>query len=210
MNQLRSLFLALLLTVAAAGASPARAEDANPAASTFIQSLGSQAIGELTGPNVPQPDREARFRKLLDSHFDMPAIAKFVLGRYWRTATEAERTDFQKLFEDYIVQSYSVRFGEYSGERFQVSGSSGGDDDITIVHSKIDRTGAEDVRLDWRLRKADGSFAIVDIIVEGVSMAVTQRSEFASVIQSKGGTVKGLIDALRAKTTQSASAGAPQ
>jgi phospholipid transport system substrate-binding protein len=210
MNQLRSLFLALLLAVAAAGASPARAEDANPAASTFIQSLGSQAIGELTGPNVPQPDREARFRKLLDSHFDMPAIAKFVLGRYWRTATEAERTDFQKLFEDYIVQSYSVRFGEYSGERFQVSGSSGGGDDITIVHSKIDRTGAEDVRLDWRLRKADGSFAIVDIIVEGVSMAVTQRSEFASVIQSKGGTVKGLIDALRAKTTQSASAGAPQ
>jgi len=56
------------------------------------------------------------------------------------------------------------------------------------------------------LHPAGSNFAIVDIVVEGVSMAVTQRSEFASVIQSKGGTVKGLIDALRAKTTQSANA----
>jgi len=210
MTKIRAFFFSVLLVVAAAGPlSGAQAADANPAAASFIQTMGSEAIQELTGPNVPQHDREARFRKLLDSHFDMAAIAKFVLGRYWRTATDAERADFQKLFEDYIVQSYSVRFGDYSGERFEVSGSSGAEDDIVIVHSKIDRTGAEDVRLDWRLHQAGGSFAVVDIIVEGVSMAVTQRSEFASVIQSEGGTVKGLIEALRAKT-QSADAGAVQ
>ena len=210
MTKLRALFFSVLLLVAAAGPlSGPRAADAYPEASSFIQTMGSQAIQELTGPNVAQHDREVRFRQLLDSHFDMAAIAKFVLGRYWRTATDAERADFQKLFEDYIVQSYSVRFGEYSGQRFEVSGSSGAEDDVVIVHSKIDRTGAEDVRLDWRLRRSDSSFAVVDIIVEGVSMAVTQRSEFASVIQSQGGTVKGLIDALRAKT-QSADAGAAQ
>ena len=204
MTKLRALYFSVLLLVAAAGPlSGPRAADAYPAASSFIQTMGSQAIQELTGPNVPQHDREVRFRKLLDSHFDMAAIAKFVLGRYWRTATDAERADFQKLFEDYIVQSYAVRFGDYSGERFEVSGSSGAEDDIVIVHSKIDRTGAEDVRLDWRLHRADGSFAVVDIIVEGVSMEVTQRSQFASMIQDRGG-VDGLIAALRGKNPQSA------
>lgn len=206
---MKKLFTFLILLFVAVASGPllaVRAADGNPAASSFIQTLGSKAIGDLTGPNIAQHDREARFRKLLDSNFDMPAIAKFVLGRYWRTATPAERADFQKLFEDYLVQSYSVRFKDYSGERFEVSGTGAEDDGVTIVHSKIRRASAEDIRLDWRLHPTDGSFAIVDIIVEGVSMAVTQRSEFASVIQSQGGTVKGLIDALRAKTTQSAAA----
>jgi len=202
MNKPRIFVVALLFPLAIAPLKALRAEDAVPAASAFIQKMGTEAINELTGPNVPQADREVRFRKLLDSHFDMAAISKFVLGRYWRSATEPERADFQRLFEDYVVQSYSVRFGEYSGEGFEGTGSSNDVEGI-VVHSKIDRAAAEDIRLDWRLRPADGGFTIVDIIVEGVSMAVTQRSEFASVIQSKGGAVKGLIDALRAKTTQS-------
>jgi len=209
MKKLCTLAITLLIALAI-GPAALRADDANPAASTFIQSLGTQAINELTGSAVPPAERQARFRRLLDSNFDMAAISKFVLGRYWRTATDPERSDFQKLFEEYLVQSYSVRFGEYSGERFEVAGSTRDEDGISVVHSKIDRTAAEDVRIDWRVRPAGSSFVIVDIIVEGVSMAVTQRSEFASVIQSKGGTVKGLIDALRAKTTQSANAGTAQ
>jgi len=206
MKKPRISFVFLLIALAIAPLKTLRAEDAVPAASTFVQTMGTEAIKQLTGSNIPQADRQGRFRQLLESHFDMAAISKFVLGRYWRTATDAERADFQKLFEDYIVQSYAVRFGEYSGERFEVTGSSNDVEGVVVVHSKIDRAAAEDVRLDWRLHPAGSNFAIVDIVVEGVSMAVTQRSEFASVIQSKGGTVKGLIDALRAKTTQSANA----
>jgi len=203
----RAVAAALLFVAAAAIAAPADATgDASSGAFSFIQGLGNDAIKELTDRAIARPEREARFRRLLNDHFDVAAISKFVLGRYWRTATDAERADFQKLFEDYIVQSYAVRFGEYSGERFEVTGSSNDVEGVVVVHSKIDRAAAEDVRLDWRLHPAGSDFAIVDIVVEGVSMAVTQRSEFASVIQSKGGTVKGLIDALRAKTTQSANA----
>jgi len=204
MSKLYKFLIALLVAIAAAPLPSVRAADVNPAAQSFIQTLGSQAIGELTGPKVPQHEREVRFRMLLESHFDMPAIAKLVLGRYWRSATDAERADVQKLFEDFIVRSYSVRFGEYFGERFEVSSSSDDEEGVTVVHSKIHRTGAEELRLDWRLHPKDGSFAIIDIVVEGVSMAVSERSEFASIIQSKGGTVKGLIEALRAKATQSA------
>jgi phospholipid transport system substrate-binding protein len=206
MRVIRTILFAALLAFVAA---PAGAGDANPAASSFMQALGSRAIHELTDPAVPQPERQARFRALLDGHFDIPAIAKFTLGRYWRTATEEQRVEFIHLFEDFIVQSYSTRFGEYHGEAFQVAGSDNDDRGVAIVHSRIDMPSSEDVRVDWHLRPRDGSFAIVDIVVEGVSMAVTQRSEFASVIQSRGG-VAGLLDALRAKNAQSADSSAAQ
>ena len=206
MRVIRILLFAVALAFVAA---PAGADDANSAASAFMQSLGSKAIAELTNPDVPQPEREARFRTLLDQHFDVPAIAKFTLGRYWRTATDEQRAEFTKLFEDFIVQSYSTRFSEYHGESFQVAGSTTDQTGITVVHSKIDMPSSEDVRVDWHLRPRDASFAIVDIVVEGVSMAVTQRSEFASVIQSRGG-VDGLLDALRAKNAQSADSSGAQ
>lgn len=206
MRVIRTILLAVALAFVAA---PAGADDANPAASAFMQSLGSKAIGELTDPAVPQAERQARFRTLLDQHFDVPTIAKFTLGRYWRTATDEQRAEFSKLFEDFIVQSYSTRFAEYHGESFQVAGSSTDESGAIVVHSKIDMPSSEDVRVDWHLRAAGGSFAIVDIVVEGVSMAVTQRSEFASVIQSRGG-VAGLLEALRAKNAQSADSSAVQ
>jgi phospholipid transport system substrate-binding protein len=206
MRVIRTLLFAVALAFVAA---PAGADDANSAASAFMQSLGSEAIAELTNPDVAQPEREARFRTLLDQHFDVPAIAKFTLGRYWRTATDEQRAEFSKLFEDFIVQSYSTRFSEYHGESFQVAGSTTDQTGITVVHSKIDMPSSEDIRVDWHLRPRDASFAIVDIVVEGVSMAVTQRSEFASVIQSRGG-VAGLLDALRAKNAQSADSSGAQ
>jgi phospholipid transport system substrate-binding protein len=200
MRVIRTILFAVAFAFVAASAG---ADDANPAASAFMQSLGSHAIKELTDASVPQSERQARFRTLLDEHFDMAAIAKFTLGRYWRTATDEQRTEFRQLFEDFIVQSYSARFSEYQGQGFAVAGSNATDSGTIVVHTKIDMPSSEDVRVDWHLRAAGNSFVIVDIVVEGVSMAVTQRSEFASVIQSRGG-IAGLLDALRAKNAQSA------
>ncbi len=203
MIAVRKFCAAAVLAAAVLAAAPARAGDANPAASAFMQQLGATAIGELTDPAVPQPERQARFRRLLRERFDMAALSRFVLGRYWRSASDAQRAEFQQLFEEFIVASYSARFGEYRGEAFTVVGSTGDGGAGVMVHSRIDMRSSEDIRVDWRLRSIGDSFAIVDIIVEGVSMAVTQRSEFASVIQSRGG-VDGLIEALRAKNAQSA------
>jgi len=194
----RTFCAALALTAAIAFAQSAAATgDASPAAAAFIQELGNDAI-KLTDPAIPQPEREARFRQLLVDRFDMAAISKFVLGRYWRSTNETQRVQFQQLLVDFIVGSYSVRFSEYLGEGVKVTGSSAEDGGTILVHSKIDMPSSEDIPVDWRLRRADGGFAIVDIIVEGASMDVTQRSQFASVIQNRGG-VDGLIEALRTK-----------
>jgi phospholipid transport system substrate-binding protein len=210
MTMIRKFCTVLFLAAAVFAAAPAVAADADPAASAFMQRLGATAIQELTDPAVPLAERQARFRALLKQNFDMAAVSRFVLGRYWRSASEAQRTEFQHLFEDFIVASYSARFGEYRGDAFKVVGSSIDNGGVTIVHSRIDLpASSEQVRVDWRLRGTNGDFAIVDIVVEGVSMAVTQRSEFASVIQSRGG-VDGLIDALRTKNSQSANSNSGQ
>jgi phospholipid transport system substrate-binding protein len=206
MCALRTFCTALFLVAAFAFAQPtAAAGDANPAASAFMQKLGNDAIGELFDSTISRSEREARFRRLLNDHFDMAAISKFVLGRHWRSANEAQRLEFQQLFVDFIVGSYWVSFSEeLRGGAFTVTGSSAGDDGTILVHTRIAMPSSENVRVDWRLRDSDGKFPIVDIIVEGISMGVTHRSEFASVIQSRGG-VDGLIEVLRTKHLQSAS-----
>jgi len=107
MRVIRTLLLALAVAIAAA---LALANDANPTASAFMQSLATSAIKQVTDPTISQGERRARFHQLLDAHFDMAAITKFVLGRYWRSATEDQRTEFRRLFEDFLVQTYTARF----------------------------------------------------------------------------------------------------
>ena len=197
-------FRTALLFAAIAVARPADAAgDADAAAFAFVQELGKDAMRDLADQAVPQAERETRFRRLLVDRFDMPAISKFVLGRHWRSTNETQRAEFQSLFVDFIVGSYAARFSNYLGEGVKVMGSRADDGGTILVHSTIDLPSSEDIRVDWRLRGANDDFVIVDIIVEGVSMEVTQRSQFASVIQRRGG-VDGLMEALRTKSLQTA------
>jgi phospholipid transport system substrate-binding protein len=194
----RRLFLA---AVAALLWSPsfAQAGAAGADAQKFIDNLGEATVSSLTGSSLSEAERGTRFRSLLESQFDMPGISKFVLARYWRVASDAERADFQRLFEDLLVQAYAKKFAEYAGERFQVAGSQANDDDSITVNSLINRPNGDVVRLDWRVADA-GGLKISDLIVEGVSLRTTYRSDVASVIQNNGGKVADLIDALRQKT----------
>jgi phospholipid transport system substrate-binding protein len=170
---------------------------ADPAA--MISNLGSRAL-EVLGKGATQAQRTERFRELLRADFDVPGIARFVLGRYWNIATEEQRAEYVKLFEDYVAMAYATRLAEYTGETFKVTGSRP-EADGAIVSSQIIRPGgAAPVKVDWRLTGRNGVYKISDVSVDGISMAVTQRSEFASVIQHNGGQVQGLIAMLRQRT----------
>jgi len=197
---MRRSFLTAAFVVLAGALAPAipGAAAADPAA--MISNLGSQAL-QVLGKDATQSQRVARFRDLLREDFDVPGIARFVLGRYWNTATEEQRAEFTK-FEDYIAVAYATRLAEYTGETFKVIGSRP-EADGAIVSSQILRpAGAAPVKVDWRVT---GRNKISDVSVDGISMAVTQRSEFASVIQHNGGQVQGLIAMLRDKTMGAAS-----
>jgi phospholipid transport system substrate-binding protein len=163
----------------------------------FISRLGTEAI-QVLGPNVSPAQRLARFRELFRNDFDVPGIGQFVLGRYWRTATPEEQKEFLALFQEYIVRAYSTRLAEYGGEPFRVTGSRPNGAE-TIVGSEIIRANGSRIAVDWYLIDRGGAHKIIDVYVGGVSMKVTQRDEFASVIQRNGGRVAGLIAQLRQK-----------
>ncbi len=170
-----------------------------PEASDFIARLAERAIEGLTQRDLPLAERLARFRQLLNDGFDVPQIGRFVLGRYWRIATEEERREYLRLFEDYIVQNYAARFGDYAGENLRVGNGTQASDGSVTVASELVRPSGPPVKVDWKLEKKDGSFKIVDVMVEGVSMSITQRDDFSASIQRSGGKVEGLLATLREK-----------
>jgi phospholipid transport system substrate-binding protein len=191
--------LLIAIGVFAIGLSPTPPATAAADPAAVITSLGNEAL-KVLGKNVDPNLRVVRFRQLFNEDFDVPGIARFVLGRYWRLATPAQQQDFVGVFTNYIALAYANRLAEYSGETLRVTGTRAAPDG-DLVSSEIIRTnGQPPARVDWLLTLQNGAYKISDVIVEGVSMAVTQRSEFASVIQRNGGQVQGLITALRQKT----------
>ena len=185
-----------LLVYTISSAVPSNAVGAD--ASAFINEMWSRAV-EILGKKVPQMERLTRFRELFQADFDGPGIARFVLGRYWRSASQQEQQEFLNLFEDYVVFVYGTRLSNFSGERFKVRGSRT-DESGVIVATDIVNPGEAPIKVDWRLVTDNGAFKINDIIIEGISMMVTQRSEFASVIQRHGGQVSGLLELMRERT----------
>ena len=179
---------------------PVEAASTAADAQKFIENLGNDAISSLTGRGLSEAVREQRFQGLLETYFDLPGGSKFVLARYWKVATDAQRADFQRLFEKLLVQSYAKAFAQYAGERFQVTDGKPNDDGSFTVNSHIDRPNGDVIHLDWRIEDQAGRLRITDFTVEGVSLRITHRSDIASVIQNEGGQVSALLDALRQKT----------
>ena len=197
----RSLLISLFVLIAnTVSATP----PVNPAdAVAFMNRLWNQAA-ELLNNKTDPAIRQARFRQLFHQDFDGPGIGRFVLGPYWRSASDVERQEFVKLFEDYVGIVYTARLANFGGETFKIRGSRG-DGDGAIVSTDVTSPGnASPLRIDWRLVNDNGRYKINDVIVEGVSMTVTQRSEFGSIIQRNGGQVRGLIALMRVKTASAA------
>ena len=194
----RSLLTTLLLLIASASrAAPPNviAADAN----VFMNELWGRAV-EVLSKKAPLTERLARFRQLFHADFDGPGIARFVLGRYWRSASEQEQQEYLKLFEDYVVFVYGTRLSNFNGETFKVRGSRPEGNGLIVATDVISPGGEPPVKIDWRLVTDNGAFKINDVIIEGISMMVTQRSEFASVIQRHGGQVGGLLALMRERT----------
>ena len=167
-------------------------------ARSFVVALADRTIESLTEKEIDKTERRNRFRALMLEYFAFKSIAKWVLGRYWRRANETQRKEFMVLFEDLLVVVYADRFAKYSGLRLDVGKSEiRGANDI-LVHSILKRSqGVKSVGVIWRVRRNRDKFKIVDLMVEGLSMGLTQQKEFSSVIRKNGGKVQGLIEELR-------------
>ena len=193
------------LLIAAAGAAcllrlpPARGATAPAAdAERFIAALGERTMRVLDRPGSDQAARAGGMSEVLDQAVDIDVVARLVLGRHWRAASDAQRREYVALFRTYVLATLSQRFSYYTGsERFEINGSrdAGGDD--TLVNSRIVYTGYPPTHIDWRVRRDGDRLMIVDIVAEGVSLLVTNRSEFDSIVSRSG--IDGLLGELRSR-----------
>ncbi|MBP9877715.1 MAG: ABC transporter substrate-binding protein [Alphaproteobacteria bacterium] len=166
----------------------------------FVKDIGAKVINIITNKSVTAEQSAERFRGILHTAFDVKYIARFVLGRNWNQANETQRAEYNRLFEEMLLDMYQVRFQNYSGESLIVDNSKVVSDTDSIVYGKIQKTdGSPPVNLEWRVRQKDSSCKIIDMLVEGVSMSLTHRSEFNSIIQQKNKGIDGLLQELRTK-----------
>jgi phospholipid transport system substrate-binding protein len=199
----------VIVAVLLAGLGLARADEPQNAA-TFVDGLMADALVVIKDQTLSDQDREARFEALLERGFDMPRIARYVLGRYWTTASDNERQAFAQLFQRWVVQTYASRFKGYSGEQVKVIGERPENDGTVVTTEITSPSGAPPVKLDWRVGHQSGAYRILDVDVEGVSMALTEREEIDSVIQRSGGTVASLNRVFAERLGTSATADATQ
>lgn len=199
----RSLLSALVAACSLLAVStPVRAAEADGAARAFISKLADTAMNTVAVKGLPEEERNRRFRVLFVESFDLPEIGKLVLGRYWRVATPEQQQEFLALFEDIQVYTWTKRFKDYSGETLEVTSIAPEGEADVLVDSRIKREKLEPITVNWRLRKVGDGYRVLDIKVEGASMAFTHRSEYTSVIQSSGGQIDGLLAAMRRKVAQ--------
>jgi phospholipid transport system substrate-binding protein len=198
--------VAASLVIAVLGG-PIRAETADDA-QKFIQGLAQRAITTVADKQLTATERNDRFRTLFVSAFDIPEIGRFVLSRYWRTATPEQQKDFLGLFAEINVLTWAKRFQEYNGESLDTLGASNDSERNWSVDSRILRPQGPPIPVQWHLRQGeDGAFRVVDIVVEGVSMAITLRSDYTATVQSNSGKVDSLLSAMRTKLDQLRAAG---
>lgn len=195
-------FVLLLVAFALAAPGPARAAVDPAKAEEFVESVANRGINLVLEAEVGKQERVDRFRDLFLEHFDVDAISRFVLGRHARAADQAELERFQTLFREYNILVWAQRFDDYQGQELIVTSTRPDGDTGIFVESKVvdEATGSEPINIVWRLRERSEGLRVVDLVVEGVSMALTYRSEYDSIISRDG--LKALNDLLEQKVNE--------
>ncbi len=168
-------------------------------AGLFVAGLTDDVIQRVIEPEIDEQERADRLHALLSETLAVETIGRFVLGRYWITATESERAAFLDIFAEVMTDRFMPLLTAYSGERIQVGQIRSDPDRPTIftVASQLLRPEGAPVNVTWRVQREGQVYRVIDVIAEGVSMAITLRSEYRSFIRQHSGRVAALIAALR-------------
>ena len=196
----RSLSFAAFALAAALLAQPTLSPAAqDPAA--FVTQLEGQGMQAL---NLPPGQRTARLAQLFRADFDVPEIGRFVLGRYWNSFNPQQQQEFMGLFEQFTAHAYAERLGRYAGSPFQITGTRNVDG-TSVVSSELNRSNGPPVRVDWHLADRGGRYVVTDVVLDGVSMRVTERNEFAGIIQRNNNRPDAILAVLRQQLQQAGS-----
>lgn len=181
---------------------PAAAQMDATRAMGFIQTTGNALVEALNSTTLNAAQRRERVASILRQAVDMEGTGRFVLGRWWRVASPAEQQEYLRLFEETLIRNLSIRLGDYQGVRFTLGRSQQRTEEDVLVTTVVERAGTPPVNLDWRVADVSGQPRIVDLVAEGTSLRLTQRSEYSAVVQRGGNQVSALLTAMRGQLQQ--------
>lgn len=191
------------LTIAAAALLLATSASGVPAADTpaaVVQQTADDVIAVLQNKELTSEQRRQKIEEIVYTRFDFKTLSRLVLARNWRTLTPEQQEAFVTEFKRHLSVTYGKNVESYNNERAVVTGDRQEARGDWTVKTKITRPTAADILVDYRLRKDGGTWQVIDVIIEGVSMVANFRSQFQEII-SRDGAVK-LIDLLREKNAK--------
>jgi phospholipid transport system substrate-binding protein len=184
---------AVALTFSAAGTAFAATD-----LSAFVNQVADESITQLSKADATDPARAAALKPILLKYFDMPGLARHVLGAYWKKATPDQQQQFTDVFVNYMASVYGQRFKQYNGQKLEIKRVRDQGANATVF-TAVANGEDQGARVDWEIRTGDNPL-ITDIRVEGLSLADTHRQEFASVLSQHGGDINALIGILKGKS----------
>jgi phospholipid transport system substrate-binding protein len=196
----RALLVPLAAAAVLVGSRTARAAAGAEAAQTLIEQVSGEVLGILSDQGLSDRQKFDALVTLLSRPIDLDLVARLILGRHWRTANDAQRREYLELFRKYALANLASKLHLYQGQSFEVTGARVVGEQDALVTSRILDAGQAPLPVDWRLRDDQGGrLVVIDVIVAGVSLIVTLRSEFSSVIERQG--FEGLLAELRQRIT---------
>lgn len=194
----RSLFLAALPAVLVMPR--LAAAQAGSRASAFVKAAADELVAVVNGPGSVA-DKRRLLRRIVDAHVDVEEIGRFSLGRFWRAATPEQQKQYLELFHSVMLNNVTGRLGEYQGVRVTITRSLTRED-TEVVSSTVERPNNPPAIVDWVVGNLTTQPKIIDVVAEGTSMRLTQRSDYAAYLARNNSNVQALIDAMRQQLTR--------
>ena len=165
----------------------------------FIQELVDDAIKTLSDKSISSEEKYAVIKKIALENVDIKALGFYTLGKIRKDLDESKLNKYQELFQSYFLKSLTSRLTDYSSQKFEVIESEQKSSNYTIVKSKIaESVKSPEIKVDWRVYTKNPQKPLVrDLIVEGLSLAKTQKEEFASILNSNNNDINSLISKLK-------------
>ena len=195
---MKRIFSMVCIALVAFAATVAHASEKE--AKAYVQNVSNRVLDIISSEKLSQNEKQKKLITVFEQTVDTKWIGRFVLGRYYNTATAAQKKQYDDIYHEFLIRSYVPRFKDYKGQKFELTETRKDGKGEYLVKTLITSANEPSIRVDYRVRDVGDSFKVSDIISEGVSLINTQRSEFGSVVSREG--MDYLIEKLKERLTK--------
>jgi phospholipid transport system substrate-binding protein len=177
------------------------AQPADGRAGAFVKNVGDQLVN-VVNSSASRHDKQEQITRIVESYVDVDGVAQFCLGRFWRTATPEQQKRYTELYHQVLVTNIVSKLGEYRGVHYSIGREQQRDGDA-VVFTVLERPNNPPADIRWIISNLPSNPKVIDIVAEGTSLRITQRSDYAAYLNHHNNDVDALINAMRQKLAES-------